>query len=624
MYKISLINNGVETIIHYPSPAAPKLFRADLDEKESQISQLTLDVPFPTQFINSPGYNLIIDRVTLVRVTRVSDNVIVWRGRAISSPEHMDNNSNPFFKESLCEDELGYMCDTQARPQTITNMLPYDFLTLLINNHNSHTTVDKQFKLGTVEMTTLVNTTLSFDTTLNTILTNLVNTQGGLIRLRYGTDDTRYLDYLSTNGNTNNTTIALGKNLDSMISDPDVTNIATRIIPVGKDNLTIVSINGGLDYVENADAVKQFGVVEQVVTFSDITDPTALMAAGEAELEQASKALFKLQVTALDLSTIGLDASTFYVSDNVRVTNQVSKFDDIFRVIEKTTDIIQPQNITLAFDNKFERLADKQVQMQRTANFVDRISDKGGVNAYYLQNSIDATKNMIIASGAYKNRKYIEGQGFLLENTDSTDASYGATYIAPTGILISNTKDTAGNWVWTTAATGAGFTADVIIAGILKSLNGITWINMEDGTFNFANKLTFDGTNLSIAGTNFVTYAADTGYKALELINRTLIFYSMLAGGAEIGGMQTVRLQDDSAEGIEMGIHNNSFFSFAKNDGGGTSVIFNNNVAGKTGWTFFDNMTIVKAGDGSPTQNGTVTISGVNLTFVNGLLTATS
>ncbi|MCR3759142.1 phage tail protein [Clostridium felsineum] len=423
MYKIILINGVEQTTIHYPSSENNpcKLFKGDLDEKESQISQLTIDLPF-----YNPGYNKLHSRATLMRVIRVKDNVTTFRGRLIDFQEHMDDNSNPFYKECIFEAELGYLCDTQVRPQTITDMTPYDLLSLLINNHNTHS--DKQFLIGTVDMEDKVTTNLEYSTTLNSILTNLVNVQGGILQLRYGANDTRYIDYISSTGTTNNTSIALAKNMKSMVWEPDTTNIATRIIPVGKDNLNISSVNNNVDYLENTDAVSQYGIVEQVVKFDDIEDANVLKQKGQEKLTEMSKAEVKLSVEAYDLSTIGVDASSFYISDNVNVQNPVINFNDNFRVIEKTTDLLQPHNITLTFANKFERLSDKQVQMQRAANFVSQISDKNGVNTYFLRNAIDATRNMVIASGAYKNKKYIEDQGILFENTDETDASFGARH----------------------------------------------------------------------------------------------------------------------------------------------------------------------------------------------------
>jgi len=423
LYKIILINSTEQTTIHYPSSENNpcKLFKAELDEKESQISQLTMDIPF-----FNPGYNKLNSRVTLIRVIRIKDNVTIFRGRLIDFQEHMDDNDDPFYKECIFESELGYLCDTQVRSQPITDMSPYDLLVLLINSHNAHS--DKQFNIGTVDMEDRVTTNLEYSTTLNSILTNLVNVQGGILQLRYGSNDTRYIDYVSSTGVTNNTTIALAKNMKSMIWEPDTTNIATRIIPVGKDNLNISSVNNNVDYLENTDAVSQYGIVEQVLKLDDIEDANVLKQKGQEKLAEMSKAEVKLSVEAYDLSTIGVDASSFYISDNVNVQNPIINFNDTFRVIEKTTDLLQPHNITLTFANKFERLADKQVQMQRAANFVNQISDKNGVNTYFLRNAIDATRNMVIGSGAYKNKKYIENQGILFENTDETDASYGARH----------------------------------------------------------------------------------------------------------------------------------------------------------------------------------------------------
>ena len=49
-----------------------------------------------------------------------------------------------------------------------------------------------------------------------------------------------------------------------------------------------------------------------------------------------------------------------------------------------------------------------------------------------------------------------------------------------------------------TEATVSKINAALIKAGILSSFNGSTWINMEDGTFNFANKVKFDGSKFDI------------------------------------------------------------------------------------------------------------------------------
>ncbi|MDI9215940.1 phage tail spike protein [Clostridium tertium] len=57
--------------------------------------------------------------------------------------------------------------------------------------------------------------------------------------------------------------------------------------------------------------------------------------------------------------------------------------------------------------------------------------------------------------------------------------------------------------------------AKLIKAGVLKSFNNTTWINMEDGTFNFADKVKFDGKSFDI-DLSSKDLATGTQVKAIE------------------------------------------------------------------------------------------------------------
>lgn len=64
--------------------------------------------------------------------------------------------------------------------------------------------------------------------------------------------------------------------------------------------------------------------------------------------------------------------------------------------------------------------------------------------------------------------------------------------------------------------------AALIKTGILKSFNGRSWINMEDGTFNFADKIKFDGANFDIdlSGKDLATNTSvDT---KIEVVNNAI------------------------------------------------------------------------------------------------------
>ena len=87
-----------------------------------------------------------------------------------------------------------------------------------------------------------------------------------------------------------------------------------------------------------------------------------------------------------------------------------------------------------------------------------------------------------------------------------------AIYMGAGKLLIANSKDPAGQWIWRTAADGNGIVADAITAGvldaerikagILQSVNAEnpTWIDMETGHFNFANRITYDGAAFHVDG----------------------------------------------------------------------------------------------------------------------------
>ena len=76
--------------------------------------------------------------------------------------------------------------------------------------------------------------------------------------------------------------------------------------------------------------------------------------------------------------------------------------------------------------------------------------------------------------------------------------------------------------------------AALIKTGILKSFNGKSWINMEDGTFNFGEKLKFNGTDISYSGRIIAT--TKEGHSAiLEPIEKNgEIQFKMTLNGAGI------------------------------------------------------------------------------------------
>lgn len=113
--------------------------------------------------------------------------------------------------------------------------------------------------------------------------------------------------------------------------------------------------------------------------------------------------------------------------------------------------------------------------------------------------------------------------------------------IGSMGFEIASTfKPGTTEWDFRTFGTGQGFMADCIIAGILISRNGVSWLNLDNGTFDFANgNLAFDGTNLQMIGKIINVL---NGY-GVELDRGGITFAT---NGEMVGGIRSSRFDDDT------------------------------------------------------------------------------
>lgn len=472
MYKVSTFNGSEETIIHYHAAdkSAPHCLKLSLSEKVGEASNLSITLP-----IMNPGYNKIFDLITNVTVENLITNKTIFEGRVYNSQNVMDS-SGIFHKDIICESELAYLNDSRTRIWTITDMSVNDFIQKILDNHNAHVTSDKQFILGNIEVTGGVTCTTEYENSLNCLLNKMVNILGGYLVVRKE-NGIRYLDYLlKYSGNSDD--IILAKNMKDLNFQKDVQNIATRVIPLGKDNLTIETVNGGLDYIEDSAAVQEYGVIEQTVKFDDVTDPAELKTKGQAKLSDMTQATYKLSTNTLDLSTIRKDPKGFNIGTDTNIKCPVLGFNESFLIIQKDTDLLSPQNAKITLNDRQANILYNQVNMQRAAQYLDRIltSDKQ-VNTFYLKGYIDLLKNQMgaMADSAEKQQT----KAILFEDRIPGSPTYGAMALGTQGFMIA-AELINGEWDWRTFGTGKGFFADLIIAGKILSANGNVTFDLDN------------------------------------------------------------------------------------------------------------------------------------------------
>lgn len=123
----------------------------------------------------------------------------------------------------------------------------------------------------------------------------------------------------------------------------------------------ITSVNGGKDYLEDADLIKQFGIIEGVQTFDDLQDPQQIKDMGLKWLANEKQHVTKnsFEVSALELP----EFDRFKVGDFYQFINpQVSKTAQLLQVVEKDIDFAHERNSSLKIADVSKSLTDYQIE----------------------------------------------------------------------------------------------------------------------------------------------------------------------------------------------------------------------------------------------------------------------
>lgn len=388
MYKVTLINDGIKTVIHHP-------FFNDVKVQTGQIKQgINVADGFSFTILPSnPGYNLIRPLKTLIQVFNTKTQKMEFDGRILMPTESM-SESGMFAKSFLCESELGYLNDSVQRHGEYHDITIRQFLEVMIANHNSdiaNDNIDKKFVVGEVTVTNNTDNLyryLGYESTFDSIGDKLISRLGGELRVRKE-NGLRYLDYLQSVGTTKNTEIRLSKNLKSITKEVDPSEIITRLIPLGvslesedegatdasRARLTIESVNNGKDYLEDEEAKQLFSVVAKSMVWDDITQASILKTRGEQFLQENNRVKVKYSISALDLSLIGLDTDSFDIGNHHPVINPVMNINETLRVIGKTIDIINPNDNNLTVGDLFKTTSQYQYEANKSRQNVIELQE---------------------------------------------------------------------------------------------------------------------------------------------------------------------------------------------------------------------------------------------------------
>lgn len=308
---------------------------------DSNLEQFTLINPVLTVELNKSGeftfqiannhvyYDKIINKKSCIDIYQ--DGEWLWSGRPIGI-----NTALKLVKTVTCEGELAYLHDSNQRTAEYHDMSVKDYFTTLINKHNAMVDESKRFTVGNVTVTDSNDSLYRFsnyEDTFDTIQDKLIDRLGGYLLTRH-VDGVRYIDYVESYPYITNQIIEIGSNIIDLSLEESSADTISALIPLGKklteiseespqeettgeERLTIESVNNGLDYIVNDDAVSRIGMVFGTVTFDDVTDPYNLLAKGYEELTDRIYNTLVISLNIFDRAFIDKSMGAFKLGASV-------------------------------------------------------------------------------------------------------------------------------------------------------------------------------------------------------------------------------------------------------------------------------------------------------------------
>lgn len=394
------IKNGIEkTTIH--SDNLDRISGGKIVKAINAIDSFTFTI-----YPDNAGYDKLKPLTTSVTVTDDSTGKDVFIGRVLKCPDSM-NEQGLICKSVTCEGRLGWLYDS-VQPYVEYKMVGIrTVLASFISKHNAQVGDDKHISVGQVTVTAENNYTYSVNwvSTMDAISEQLVGKFGGEIQLR-DQDGKVYIDYLEHIGHGTDTKIELAVNLKTISREVDETSVITRLYPLGakltdsEKRLTIGSVNGGKDYIEDSALVAKYGVISGTQTWDDVTQASILKTKATAFLKNANKAKTQYKITAVDLSTIDMNFEQFELGCWYRVVNPLMGIDEDLRIIGITINLDSPEQSELTFGDKFETMTG--FMTAKTKSLQTAIDNSEFRNRQVIDSKIEnATKLITGAEGGH-------------------------------------------------------------------------------------------------------------------------------------------------------------------------------------------------------------------------------
>lgn len=342
-----------------------------------------------------PAYNCFTAFRTVVTIYRNGQKI--FRGRSLPAQDDTHN-----VRTIICEGERGFLIDGVSRPYLYQGS-PEDIFAEVIGEYNAQVEPFKQFKVGTVTVTDLNNyIRLESETAeqVSDTVNKLLERCGGYIVFSDDDAGCREISWLASVGRLSEQKIEFGENLLDFTRTGYGNDLATAIVPYGGvdeatgERVTIKSVNNGVDFIHDAEAVALRGTIVKPVYFEDVFTPENLLVKAKQSLQANKAEITSLELTAVDLSAVDQNIDSFQEGDTVPVLSLPHGVDDLFQLRQRSYDLLNPANDVVALGKEVATLTGSDVAGDKdTLSQLHRVQH--GLKADYTLNIAKAIQDTL-------------------------------------------------------------------------------------------------------------------------------------------------------------------------------------------------------------------------------------
>lgn len=422
-------------VIHDPySPRGNKIVHGEIKQAVNSIHELEFAIP-----LDHTMYQKMVQFKSIIEVVNLRDNEIEFVGRVLTMTNEMSTNG--FVQKVVCEDFLSYLHDSAQWFQKLPNRGAEEYFKIIFESANVQI---EEFKRITPRNITVHSRSdrpfryIGYDSSWDTVRDRIINNIGGYLTLREF--NTRlYVDWTTDIGVTKESPIKLGQNIKSASREVDFDGLATIIVPIGADlqsqnqgqeedqspdvtraQLDIRSVNDGKMYLADEELIKEFGFIRKSVIWTEIDNPSILLARGKQYLRNQKIALAKWTISTVERYLIDSRYSKFKIGNKHKIINAPLSGIETLQILEKKIDILNPQTVDLTIGSQSQSLSAYQLQTQEADSSIEKLKLDQSIAT--KQKKLEQLNAQLSALKSASQSKPVEPKAPTAPGANATDA----------------------------------------------------------------------------------------------------------------------------------------------------------------------------------------------------------